>query len=100
VKAVMEALNWLSDLDWGWWPLLRLRPEKSEQMTSRLVLRLTPLFGTLAGLAIAAIAQHLASITHLLLDIAIGWIAFFVIQRGVFAPAWNARARKLAGDDA
>jgi len=100
MKPIIDALNWLSDQDWGWWPLLKYRPPKSEIISNVLVAKLTPLFGTLSGLAIAAIAQHLRSVPYLSLDIAIGWVAYFVIYRASFVPAWNSRARSLRGENA
>lgn len=95
MNRIIDTLNWLSDQDWEWWPLLRCRPDKNQFITTWLVLKMTPVFGTLSGLAITAIAQHLASIQHLLLDVAAGWVLYFMIYRATFAPAWNARARSL-----
>ena len=95
MKALIDLLNRLSDQDWEWWPLVRLRPPQDEDISSRLVMRLTPFFGTLSGLAIAAVAGHLLSVHYLLLELVVGWVAFFVLYRISFAPAWNVRARSL-----
>ena len=95
MNPIIDALNWLSDQDWGWWPLLKYRPPKDEVISNALVLKLTPVFGTLSGLVVAAIAQHLKSIPYLLLDILIGWVAYIVIYRASFVPAWNSRALSM-----
>lgn len=100
MKRIIDALNWLSDQDWGWWPLLIFRPQKSEIISNLQVLKMTPVFGSLSGLLIAAIAQDLLSMPNLLIDIAIGWVAYFVIYRTTFVPAWNSRARSLRAKDA
>ena len=100
MNKLVDVLNWLSDQDWEWWPLVGLRPPKDEDISNLLVLRLTPFFGTLSGLAIAGVAGHLRSPPHLLLDLVIGWVAFFVLYRASFAPAWNARARSLRAQGA
>ncbi|MCU7918682.1 MAG: hypothetical protein KZQ95_10035 [Candidatus Thiodiazotropha sp. (ex Epidulcina cf. delphinae)] len=100
MKLIVDGLNWLSDQDWGWWPMLKYRPRKDEAISNKLVLKLTPFFGTLSGLTIAAIAQHFLVVSYLLLDIGIGWVAFFAIYRVTFVPAWNSRARGLRGKNA
>jgi len=98
MKAIIDSLNWLSDQDWNWWPLLTLRPSKHEPITDGIVLKLTTFFGTLSGLAIIVIAKHHTSVGRMLIDITIGWAAFFSIYRTTFVPAWNARARRLADE--
>jgi hypothetical protein len=97
MNPIIDALNWLSDQDWSWWPLLRYRPPKNRMISNTLVFKLTPFFGSLSGLAIAAIAQHFHSLTYLFLDIVVGWIAYFVIFRAIFVSAWNYRARSIQG---
>jgi len=96
MKPIIDSLNWLSDQDWNWWPLLKLRPSQHDRITDRVVLKLTAFFGTLSGLAIVAIARHYSSAEHVLIDMAIGWAAFYAIYRVTFVPAWNVRARRLA----
>lgn len=100
MRRIAVALNWLSDQDWSWWPLVKYRPAKERVISNILVLKMTPLFGTLSGLAIAVIARHLPSLAYVLVDIAVGWIAYFVIFRASFVPAWNSRARSLKGNTA
>jgi len=98
MKPIIDSLNWLSDQDWNWWPLLKLRPAKHDIITDRIALKLTAVFGTIAGLAIVVIAKHYTSAERILIDIAIGWAAFYAIYRTTFVPAWNARARRLGNE--
>jgi hypothetical protein len=100
MNRIINILNWLSDQDWGWWPLLKFRPNKNQFITTKMVLQMTPVFGTLSGLAIAVVAQHLFSIQYLAIDVVVGWVLYFAIYRATFVPAWNARARSWAAKNA
>jgi hypothetical protein len=42
-------MNKLTDMDSGWWPFLGLRPKKEAVMNTRLLLKMTALFGSLSG---------------------------------------------------
>lgn len=95
MRWIVDGLNWLSDQDWGWWPMLKYRPRKDELISNRLVLKLTPMFGTLSGLTIAFVAGHILSVRYLVVDIAVGWIAYFALYRAIFVPAWNSRASSI-----
>ncbi|MDP2984206.1 MAG: hypothetical protein Q8O92_12865 [Candidatus Latescibacter sp.] len=95
MKAIINFLNLLTDTDWFWSPLLRFRPPKDKNIGSIVVLKITPFIGTVAGIIFAAIQHHLQSPTHFIVDVMFGWVAFFIIYRITFAPAWNSRARML-----
>jgi hypothetical protein len=95
MKAMINFLNWLTDMDWGWWPLLRFRPPKDKDIDGGVIFRITPFFGTATGILIGAPQHHLQSPTALFVDVMVGWIAFFVVYRITCAAAWNSRARML-----
>jgi len=95
MNKLVDILNALADMDWGWWPLLRYRPPKHKDIDSVVILKLTPYFGTLTGLLIAYSAQQFNMPVSLIIYIGIGWFSFFILYRVAFAPAWNSRARKL-----
>ena len=88
-------MNWLTDMDWGWWPILSARPPKDRPINTAVLLKITPIFGTAAGLALAAIEQHLNSPIRVAADVLVGWLGFFVLYRCTFALAWNSRAKRL-----
>jgi hypothetical protein len=95
VKALVKFMNWLTDMDWGWWPLLSARPSKDSPIDRTVLLKITPFFGSAAGLVIGVIEHHLASPLRVAADLLIGWLAFFIGYRLTFALAWNSRARTL-----
>ena len=98
MNALVKFLNWLTDMDWGWWPLLSMRPPRDKPINSAILLKITPCFGTIVGLAVAAIKHHLRSPARIAVDVLIAWLAFFVLYRFTFAVAWNSRARILSCD--
>ena len=95
MKALVNFMNWLTDMDWGWWPLLSARPPKDRPIDSAVLLKITPCFGTAAGLVIAVIEHHLTSLVRVAGDLVFGWLGFFILYRFTFALAWNSRAKQL-----
>jgi len=95
MNPIINFMNWLTDMDWGWWPLLRFRPPKDEYIDNIVVLKITPFFGTVFGILIAIIWNHLHSPARIFLDVLNTWVLFFILYRITFAPAWNSRARIL-----
>ena len=95
MKVVIDFMNWLTDMDWGWWPLLSARPSKERPIDIVVLAKITPFFGTLAGLLIAVIANHFTSLRRVLVDVGLAWVLFFIGYRLTFAIAWNSRARLL-----
>jgi hypothetical protein len=95
MKALVDFMNWLTDMDWGWWPLLGARPSKDKPINSAVLLKITPYFGTATGLVIAIFEHHLTSLLRVAADVLVGWLVFFILYRFTFALAWNSRARLL-----
>jgi hypothetical protein len=107
MMAMMDKLenfiNGLTDMDWGWWPVLFLRPPKDQEMDDRMLLKLTFVFGSLVGalfmLALLLVGTGSLTFGDMLLFIVfclfLGWTLFFVVYKLTFAYFWNRRARRL-----
>lgn len=95
MSRLVDLLNWFTDMDWGWWPLLKYRPAKVEYLDSRVLVKITPFFGTLTGLVFCYIANAFASLTDVFVCLVSGWIVFFSFYRVTFSVAWNVRADRL-----
>jgi len=96
MRKIEDFSNWLTDMDWGWWPLLNLRPEKNEDIDSRVVLKITPFYGTIVGLCFFAPSATIGgTLARFLLCIALGWAVFYFGYRRTCAVAWNRRAARL-----
>lgn len=95
MKNIVDFMNWLTDMDWGWWPVLRLRPSKEKYIDSKLVLKITPIFGTAAGLIVAFFGYRILTPEIVILSVVGTWPVFFFAYRFTFALAWNARAEVL-----
>jgi hypothetical protein len=96
MRPIEDFSNWLTDMDWGWWPLLHLRPKKNQDMDNRLLFKLTPFFGSVAGIIIFAggcFGRY--SVLGFVLCISFGWLVFFLSYKASFAAAWNRRAARL-----
>jgi hypothetical protein len=98
VGRIESVINWLTDIDWMWWPLLSLRPKRTDRFSPRLTLFLSVLVvvighgvviilrvsaGKPVPLAVAAV------VTSVLLLLALGWFS-------LVALCWNNRAARLA----
>jgi len=91
-------MNKLTDMDWGWWPFLFLRPAKTEYMTSKIVLKMSLYYGFTYGifiyiLTIPSIQEF--NIVEAFIFLLIMPIIFFIIYRVTFAYFWNLRVDKL-----
>ena len=95
MNKLWSFMNWLSDMDWGWWPLLKYRPAKDRNIDSRVLFKVTPVFGSIAGVLIAAGSSLLLNPLAVAGCIAVGWMLFFALYRITFAVAWNRRAKEL-----
>ena len=62
-------MNGLTDMDWGWWPVVSLRPPKDKDIDN-------------------------FSGTALVLYLLFGVIGFFILYKCMFAYFWNRRARR------
>ncbi|MDQ7027837.1 MAG: hypothetical protein Q9P01_17270 [Anaerolineae bacterium] len=106
MRWLEDSLNWLSDIDWGWWPMLFLRPAKNEVMTTPRILKISVYYGTIGAIVVAIpfILRFLQCDDCFLLDNApLTLLAFafymytfmFLLYRFIFSIAWNNRAMRL-----
>ena len=101
-------MNWLTDKDWTWEPVLSLRPPKHQDIDNRIIVRLAPIFGCIPALIVflSEAFEHMSpfTVTHVLFLILLGcaivllgFVGFFVIYKFSFAYFWNRRAKRLRG---
>ena len=96
---IVNFLNWLTDMDWGWWPLLKHRPEKHEYIDSKVLFKITPMFGTVTGLLFMFITNTVNDLMYASICMLAGWVLFFVGYRVTFSVAWNIRADSLKNNN-
>jgi hypothetical protein len=98
VDDLERAMNHVSDMDQEWGPLLFLRPERHQRMTSLRVAQLAILYGVLAGLAVNVVVklsgEHAAALEPLLFPLGTT-LGFFAVYRCTFAACWNRRAERI-----
>ncbi len=101
IDRIESAINYISDLNWAWWPVLFLRPNKTERFSFRLVLLLaTP---------ITIIAHGIVILLRLINDQPVPLEAFMFVSVVLFigvsalfyaiAHFWNRRALRLTQND-
>jgi hypothetical protein len=98
-----EFMNRLTDMDWGWWPILGLRLPKDRDMDNPVLLRLSLLYGSIVGALFLSVfvigATEMLTTGDVIFAVVfcmlLGWILFFVIYKTTFAYFWNRRARRL-----
>jgi hypothetical protein len=100
-----NAINWVSDQDWAWWPMLFLRPAKNEVMTTARIWKIAVYVGTLtvAIVALPYIVRFLRCDCVLFNNPQLTFLAFtffiytiiFIMYRFMVATAWNRRALRL-----
>ena len=99
MKQIEDFMNWLTDMDGGWWPVVSFRPPRDRDIDNRVLLKISPIFGGVAGLIVLLwfVFRHMTSITvgKVVIFYLLGCIAFFVIYKFTFAYFWNRRARRL-----
>ena len=95
MNKIVGFMNWLTDMDTGWWPLLKYRPEKHEHIDSSVVCKITPFFGTATGFIIIYISNNFNDPKSIAICLAAGWVIFFIGYRFSFSVAWNIRADNL-----
>jgi hypothetical protein len=99
MRKVEDFLNRLTDMDWGWWPMLAFRPPKDRDIDNRVLLKVSPVFGSISGLLIFLIvsARYSPFITvwSLIACLLLGIVFFFTFYKFTFALFWNRRARRL-----
>jgi hypothetical protein len=98
-RGLEDTLNRLADIDAGWWPFLRLRPERSQPMDNRWLLRMALHYGTLYGALIFIgywIVGFLPPSPLWAAACVLAFIAyFFLAYKFTFAIFWNRRAARL-----
>jgi Flp pilus assembly protein TadB len=86
--GIEDFMNWLSDMDWGWWPFLFLRPNKGQDMTTSHVAKMSLYYAFPIGLILAVLSGDWWSVLYMI-------VFFFLFYRLTFAYFWNRRARRL-----
>ena len=95
MDKIILFMNRLTDLDWGWWPLLKYRPKKTDRIDLRVVAKITPFFGTLVGLLVILLTGAYNNILNVTYSIVLSWVVFLVFYRVTFAVTWNIRAKRI-----
>jgi hypothetical protein len=101
MDQVENFMNELTDMDWGWWPVLFLRPPKDKDIDNVILLKLSLVFGSVIGvLFLLLILLLIGTITlgMVLFSIFLGWLLFFFVYKFTFVYFWNRRARRLRGE--
>jgi len=97
-------MNWLTDIDGGWWPVVFLRPPKERAIDNRVLFKISPIFGGAAGLIVLLwfAFRRMISITigKVVIFYLLGCVVFFVTYKVTFAYFWNRRARRLRSSQA
>ena len=95
---MQKFMNKLTDMNWGWWPFLFLRPKKTEYMTSKIVAKMSLYYGLTYGFFIYIITipkMEKFNMLEALIFLLIVCIAFFIIYRLSFAYFWNRRVDEI-----
>jgi hypothetical protein len=99
MRRIEDFMNWMTDFDWGWWPALSLRPPKDRDIDNRVLFKISPIFGSIAGLLflIMRIVDGTArfTFTEVIVSLLFGCLLFFILYKFTFAYFWNRRARRL-----
>jgi hypothetical protein len=99
VKRIEDFMNWLTDMDSGWWPVVSFRPPKDRDIDNRVLFKISPVFGSAVGLLAFfyfVFRRSIAiSVTNVVIYILLGYVVFFVLYKFTFAYFWNRRARRL-----
>jgi len=98
MRPLEDFMNSLTDMDWGWWPVLFLRPPKDKDIDNIVLLKMTSFFGPVTGLLVFLVRlKRMASVTAagIALHVLLGCVLFFLMYKVTFAVFWNRRARRL-----
>jgi hypothetical protein len=99
MNKIIDFMNCLTGMDTGWWPLIKCRPEKNEYIDSKVLVKITPFFGTIIGLAFIYLDKTYNNPIESLISIGLGWVGFFIIYRLSFSVAWNIRADRIKSNE-
>lgn len=99
MRKLEDTMNWLTDMDWGWWPIVSLRPPKDRDIDNKVLLRISLVAGTGMGLLVflTMAAGRTLPVTpqYFIAFIVLGIAVFFVLYKVTFAYCWNRRAARL-----
>jgi hypothetical protein len=99
MRLIEDFMNWLTDMDWGWWPVVSLRPPKDEDIDNRVLFKISPIFGSMAGLLFLFIrivdGSERFTFTSVIAYLLFGCALFFILYKFTFAYFWNRRARRM-----
>jgi hypothetical protein len=99
MRQIEDFMNSLTDMDWGWWPVVSMRPPKDRDIDVRVLAKISPIFGSTMGLLafLLLVIQRTVTfnITGLFVYVVLGVVAFFILYKFTFAYFWNCRARRL-----
>ena len=96
MQRLEDLMNSLTDMDWGWWPAVFLRPPKHKDMDTVVLLKMTCFFGPMTALVVLlGRVVRMGRVTLSATDLLLCCVLFFVLYRFTFAVAWNRRARRL-----
>ena len=98
IDQIEAFMNKMTDIDWGWWPVLFLRPAKDKDIDNAILLKLSLVFGSFIGvffLAMFFVRTRAIAITSILFFMLLGWVLFFLINKVTFVYVWNRRASRL-----
>jgi hypothetical protein len=98
MRRLETFMNRLTDADWGWWPVVFLRPPQERDIDTLVLLKMTCVFGVGAGvIAVALMFSNgiVLNTMRVLLTLLVGCLGFFFVYRMTFAYVWNRRAKRL-----
>jgi hypothetical protein len=98
MDGLERFMNRLTDADWGWWPVVFLRPPQDRDIDTLVLLKITCVFGVgAAAIAVALMFSNgiVLNTTRVLLTLLVGCLGFFFVYRMTFAYFWNRRAKRL-----
>lgn len=88
----------------AWWPLLRLRPPREENISSDLCLKMAAVQVVLVTAAVSLLtlmessAARMRFVTSLPMFAVVLFATLYALMRFGMARAWNRRASRLRGD--
>lgn len=97
ISKLESAVNWLSDRDWFWWPVLFLRPARNEPFSWALIIGLS-FFGSLVAHSVVLLLRHLMHKPFLperIVYVHTVVFLFSLLLYYIHAKCWNSRASRL-----
>ncbi len=98
MNTLENFFNWLLDIDWMWFPFLKMRPKQTKEMTTKYVLKNTLAFGLIYYLPIGLILLALGvfDVYEFVYFIILVHLLYFFLYKFLAAFSWNRRARRLS----